>query len=277
MAITILHTPHLPPATRDGITEIIPGELEPADGFYRLHHQQPVSAERLRGLRRQFRFDINPVPPGFEPAAVRLLVSDMDSTLITIECVDEIADFAGVKSQVAAVTEAAMRGELDFAESLRQRVALLEGLDEAVLERVYEERLRLNPGAERLMEGLQQRGIHTALVSGGFTFFTDRLQRRLGLDFTLANRLSLRNGRLTGGVEGAIVGAEAKREFLLERCEELEISPRQAIAVGDGANDLAMMQVAGLSVAFRAKPRVQERADVVLDHSGLDAILHFVD
>ncbi len=277
MPVTILHASRLPDDSIDRIIEVVPGELEPRDSHYRLHHKHPLSAEQLYGLRRRFDFDINPIPPAFEPSDVRLLISDMDSTLITIECVDEIADFAGLKSQVAAITEAAMRGELDFAESLRRRVALLEGLDEAVLERVYTERLRLSPGAEHLLEELQRRGIFTALVSGGFTFFTERLKQRLSLDFTLANKLAVRKGTLVGQVEGEIVGAEAKRDFLLERCEELEISSRQSIAVGDGANDLAMMRVAGLSVAYRAKPRVQERADVVLDYSSLDAILHLLD
>ncbi len=277
MPVTILHTPHLSPATLDRITRLLPGELEPGDGFYRLHHERPLSREDLERLRPEFDFDINPVPPDFEPAGVRLLISDMDSTLISIECVDEIADFANLKPQVAAITAAAMRGELNFAESLEQRVALLEGLDEAVLERVYSERLQLNPGAERLLAGLRERGIRTALVSGGFSFFTDRLKRRLSLDYTLANRLAVQKGKLTGKVVGDIVGAEAKRRFLLERCEELGISPRQAIAVGDGANDLEMLGAAGLSVAYRAKPRVQEQADIVLNHSGLDAILHLLD
>ncbi len=277
MPVTILHTPHLPPTTLDRITRILPGELEPGDGFYRLHHERPPSREDLERLRPEFDFDINPVPPDFEPAGVRLLISDMDSTLISIECVDEIADFANLKPQVAAITAAAMRGELNFAESLEQRVALLEGLDEAVLERVYSERLQLNPGAEQLLAGLRERGIRTALVSGGFSFFTDRLKQRLSLDYTLANRLAVQKGKLTGKVVGDIVGAGAKRRFLLERCEELGISPRQAIAVGDGANDLEMLGAAGLSVAYRAKPRVQEQADIVLNHSGLDAILHLLD
>ncbi len=276
MPVMILHTPQLSAASLDQITEIVPGELEPCEGFHRLHHKQPASTELVGRLRRLLDFDINPLPPGFIPTEVRLLVSDMDSTLISIECVDEIADFANLKPQVAAITAAAMRGEIDFAESLRQRVALLEGLEETVLERVYTERLRLNPGAEALLTGLRRRGIRTALVSGGFTFFTDRLQLRLHLDYTLANKLAVRGGKLVGRVEGDIVGAEAKRAFLLERCEELGISPRQAIAVGDGANDLEMMRVAGVSVAYRAKRRVQEQADVVLNHSGLDAILHLL-
>ena len=277
MAVTILHTPNPAPAALELVTRTARGELDPRDGHCRLHHKRPLSREDLERLRQRCDFDINPLPAEFEPAAVRLLISDMDSTLISIECVDEIADFANLKPQVAAITAAAMRGELNFAESLEQRVALLEGLDEAVLERVYSERLQLNPGAEQLLAGLRERGIRTALVSGGFSFFTDRLKQRLSLDYTLANRLAVQKGKLTGKVVGDIVGAEAKRRFLLERCEELGISPRQAIAVGDGANDLEMLGAAGLSVAYRAKPRVQEQADIVLNHSGLDAILHLLD
>ena len=277
MPVTILHTSNLPPAALDLVTRTAHGELEPRDGYYRLHHERPLSREDLEQLRQRCDFDINPVPSGFEPEEVRLLISDMDSTLINIECVDEIADFANLKPQVAAITEAAMRGELDFAASLQQRVALLRGLDEQVLRRVYAERLQLNPGAERLLAGLRERGIRTALVSGGFTFFTDRLQRRLSLDFTLANVLATEKGRLTGEISGSIVGADAKRDFLLLLCEELAITPEQVVAVGDGANDLKMMAPAGLSVAYRAKPMVQEQADAALNYSGLDAILQLLD
>ncbi len=276
MPVTILHTPEPPPGAIDLITTETGGELEPCGAFQRLHHRRPLSPATLVQLRRQVEFDINPIPEGFSPQQVRLLITDMDSTLINIECVDEIADFAGLKSRVAAITAAAMRGELDFAASLQRRVALLEGLEEQVLERVYAERLQLNPGAERLLTGLRQRGIRTALVSGGFTFFTDRLKRRLSLDYTLANVLEVREARLTGALSGAIIGSEAKRGFLLQLCERLAITPEQAVAVGDGANDLEMMRVAGLSVAYHAKPAVQEQADVALNHGGLDAVLHLL-
>lgn len=166
-----------------------------------------------------------------------------------------------------------MRGEIDFEASLRQRVALLEGLEVSALERVYEERLRLNPGAETLIQGLKARGIRVALVSGGFTFFTERLKRRLGLDFTLANVLAERDGRLLGSVEGAIVGAETKATYLTSLCRELGIHPAQAVAMGDGANDLKMLAIAGLGVAYHAKPAVRAQADTALQHRGLDAVL----
>lgn len=231
------------------------------------------SQHDVAGLRQQFDFDINALPDNFDRADTRLLVTDMDSTLISIECIDEIADFMNIKPQVAEITEAAMQGEIDFETSLRKRVSLLKGLDVSVLERVYDERLRLNPGAEILVETLKQQGIKLALVSGGFTFFTDRLKQRLGLDFTQANRLAEKDGKLTGEVEGDICGAKAKADFLMACCQQLDINPAQALAVGDGANDLLMMQPAGLSVAYHAKPKVQAEADTAINHNGLDGIL----
>lgn len=206
-------------------------------------------------------------------ADFRLVAMDMDSTLITIECIDEIAGMQGLKAQVAAITEAAMRGELDFAASLTQRVALLEGLEAEALERVYEERLRLSPGAEAMLTGVQAAGMKTLLVSGGFTFFTERLQQRLGLDYAHANVLEVRAGKLTGKVVGGIVDALEKKRTVERVCADLGITPRQAIVMGDGANDLQMMGIAGLSVAFRAKPVVRAQADVALNFSGLDALL----
>lgn len=227
----------------------------------------------LQTLRNDFEFDINVIPTAFSAKAAKLLVTDMDSTLINIECVDEIADFINVKPQVAEITEAAMRGEIDFETSLRQRVSLLKGLEVGALERVYLERLQLNPGAEVMLKRLQQQGIKTALVSGGFTFFTERLKQRLGLDFTMANVLGEHNGRLTGEVEGEICGAQAKADFLLAHCEMLDISPAQVVAMGDGANDLLMMNEAGLSVAYHAKPTVQEQASTALNYCGLEGVL----
>jgi phosphoserine phosphatase len=206
-------------------------------------------------------------------ADFRLVAMDMDSTLITIECIDEIADMQGLKAQVSEITEAAMRGELDFAASLTRRVALLEGLDASALERVYEERLRLSPGAEAMLAGVQAAGLKTLLVSGGFTFFTERLQQRLKLDYAHANVLEVREGKLTGKVVGGIVDALEKKRTVERVCAVLGISPQQAIVMGDGANDLQMMSIAGLSVAFRAKPVVRAQANVALNFSGLDALL----
>ncbi|MEM5437111.1 phosphoserine phosphatase SerB [Paraburkholderia diazotrophica] len=204
----------------------------------------------------------------------RLMAMDMDSTLITIECVDEIADFCGLKAEVAAITEAAMRGEIkDFNESLTRRVALLKGLDASALDKVYEERLRLSPGAEKMLAGAKAAGLKTLLVSGGFTFFTEKLQARLNLDFTRANTLEIVDGKLTGRVLGEIVNADVKARTLREACDKLGIEPSRAIAMGDGSNDLKMMGMAGLSVAFRAKPVVREAASVAFNHVGLDGLL----
>ncbi|QNA91046.1 phosphoserine phosphatase SerB [Massilia sp. Dwa41.01b] len=213
------------------------------------------------------------IAAGRSLADFRLVAMDMDSTLITIECIDEIADMQGLKPQVAEITEAAMRGELEFSESLTRRVALLAGLDAAALARVYEERLRLSPGAEAMLAAVKAAGLRTLLVSGGFTFFTERLQARLGLDVAHANVLEVVEGRLTGRVVGGIVDAEEKMRTVARVCQDLGCDPAQAIVMGDGANDLKMMSIAGLSVAFRAKPVVQARADVALNFSGLDGIL----
>jgi len=203
-----------------------------------------------------------------------LVAMDMDSTLITIECIDEIADFCGLKAEVAAITEASMRGEIkDFNESLTRRVALLKGLDASALEKVYEQRLQLSPGAEKMLAGAKAAGMKTLLVSGGFTFFTEKLQARLGLDFTRANTLEIVDGKLTGRVLGEIVNAHVKARTLREACDKLGIEPTRAIAMGDGSNDLKMMAAAGLSVAFRAKPVVREAASVAFNHVGLDGLL----
>ena len=212
-------------------------------------------------------------PPARKLSDFKLLAMDMDSTLITIECIDEIADMQGLKPQVAAITEAAMRGELEFNESLIRRVALLKGLDASALQRVYDERLQLSPGAEKMLAAIQAAGIKTLLVSGGFTFFTDRIKTRLGLDYTHANTLEIVNGKLTGKVVGDIVNADEKQRTVTRVCTELGISPTQSIVMGDGANDLKMMRIAGLSVAFRAKPVVRAQASMALNFVGLDGIL----
>ena len=207
-----------------------------------------------------------------------LIAFDMDSTLINIECVDEIAAAAGKKAEVAAITEAAMRGEIaDYKESLRQRVALLKGVAVQYLEDVYANRLQLNPGAAELVAACKAAGLKVLLVSGGFTFFTDRVRDRLGIDFTRSNVLETEDGRLTGRMVdqpwGDICDGEEKRRMLLQTCERLGIAPRRAIAMGDGANDLPMMGEAGLSVAYHAKPKVREQSMVAINAGGLDRLL----
>lgn len=208
----------------------------------------------------------------------RLIAFDMDSTLINIECVDEIADAAGRKAEVATITEAAMQGIItDYKESLRQRVALLKGVPESYLAQVFEQRLRINPGAQALVTAAQQAGLTTLLVSGGFTFFSSRVKSQLGIDFARSNELEIEGGVLTGRMVdqawGDICDGEEKRRTLLELASLMGISPKQAIAVGDGANDLPMMGVAGLSVAYHAKPAVRAHAKVAINTGGLDRLL----
>ena len=208
----------------------------------------------------------------------KLIAFDMDSTLINIECVDEIADAAGRKAEVAAITEAAMRGEItDYKESLRQRVTLLKGVTVEHMEQVYNERLQFNPGAAELVAACKHAGMKVLLVSGGFTYFTDRIRDRLGIDYTRSNVLEVENGELTGRMVdqpwGDICDGAEKRKMLLETCTQLGIEPHQAIAMGDGANDLPMMGIAGLSVAYHAKPAVREQAMVAINEGGLDRLL----
>lgn len=217
------------------------------------------------------------VPEGRRFADLGLIAMDMDSTLIGIECIDEIGGMLGIKAQIAAITERAMRGEIDFAESLKRRVALLEGLEVEALDRVYREKLELSPGAERLVKHAQALGIKTLLVSGGFTYFTVRLQQRLGLDNTLSNILEIKEGRLTGRVTGVIVDASAKAARLVELTRSLGLTKDQTVAIGDGANDVPMMTEAGVSVAYHAKPVVRAKASHSLNYSGLDGVIHLFE
>lgn len=213
------------------------------------------------------------VPAGRRLADFGLFVTDMDSTLIDIECIDEIAGQCGKKAEVAEITEAAMRGEIDFRQSLTRRVALLEGLDAEALDTVYRERLRLNPGARELLTALKALGITTVLVSGGFTYFTERLKAELGFDHAYANTLERVDGKLTGKVTGAVVDAQAKADHLTRIRQQLDLPADRVIAAGDGANDLPMFRAAGFRVAFKAKPVLRAQADCSLNHSGLDAVL----
>ncbi len=213
------------------------------------------------------------VPSARKFSDIGLLAMDMDSTLITIECIDEIADFIGKKAEVSAVTASAMRGEIDWPESLRQRVALLVGLEESALQQVYDQRLKLSPGAIPLIAAAKKHRIKLLLVSGGFTFFTERLQARLDIDYAFSNTLEIINGKLTGNVIGPLCDADSKARHLREAAAALSLPRERCIAMGDGANDLKMMNEAGLSVAYRAKPVVQAQANVAINHVGLDGVL----
>lgn len=223
--------------------------------------------ENMRRMETDFA-----VLPDMDFDELGLIVSDMDSTLITIECIDEIAACAGLKERVAEITERAMRGELDFEQSLRSRVALLAGLDERVLAEVYENVLKLSPGAEFLLDECKRHNVKFLLVSGGFTFFTERLQQRLGFEYQHANILEIENGRLTGRLKGRIIDALAKADLLREYRSRLGLQPYQVLAMGDGANDIPMLKEAGIGVAYRAKPKAQAAADACINFGGLERV-----
>jgi len=266
----IFHKETLTSEELDFINRTFAVDAEHKGRFYSLQTSKLIE---LSSLREKLKCDVSRLSEGFSGQEVRLLVTDMDSTLISIECIDEIADMLGIKPQVSAITEAAMRGELNFEESLTQRVSLLKGLPVEKLQRVYDERLSLNPGAEELIAYLKQSNIKLALVSGGFTFFTDKLKQRLGLDYTLANTLDIKDGCLTGQVSGDIIGAQSKADLLSNLSTQLQLEPHQVIAIGDGANDLLMLDIAGLSVAYHAKPTVQAQTDIQINVGGLETVI----
>lgn len=235
---------------------------------------EPQSPAVFDNWAERFGVDAANVPNGLRLADFRLLAIDMDSTLVTMETLDEIADMAGLKAEVAAITEAAMRGEIkDFTESLTRRMALLKGVGEDLIERVYQERLHLSPGAETLLAAAKAAGLKTMLVSGGFTHFTERLKERLGFDYAFANQFDIANQRLTGRVLGPIVDGAFKARAVQQCCQDIGCPPSQAIAIGDGANDLGMMAVAGLSVGYHAKPVVREKATWSVRKGGLDVVV----
>lgn len=245
-----------------------------APNVFRLRNASPSAAGDLTALCAKSRLDFAFVPEDRRLANFRLLVTDMDSTLITIETIDELADLVGKKDQVAEITTQAMRGEIPYDESLRRRVAVLKGLDEGALERVYRERVKLSPGADKLIAGARKAGLKILLVSGGFTHVTERLKAQLKLDYTRANTLKVAGGKLTGEIEGVIVNADVKREALLAVRDELKIGKENIIAVGDGANDIKFMAEAGVSVAYHAKSVVSREAMHTIHYAGLDGVLN---
>lgn len=233
--------------------------------------------EGIAPLCEARRIDHAWMPEGRRFAELKLLAMDMDSTLITIECIDELGELAGKKAEIAAVTEQAMRGEIEYKESLRRRVKALEGLAESSLATVYEQRLRLTAGAETLVDACKRHGVQLLLVSGGFTFFTEKLRQRLGFDHTISNALEVKNGKLTGALVGGIVDADAKAAKFRAVTAQLGARKEETVAIGDGANDLKMMAQAGLSIAFRAKPVVRAQASCALSWSGLDAVVNLFE
>src|SRR3989441_4957685 len=265
------------PALEESYVEAIAAMAKPSgieqitDKAFRL--RKALKDEAIAAWCEEKRIDYGWVPEGRRFADLKLLAMDMDSTLIAIECIDELGDMAGKKAEISAITAQAMRGELGYPQSLRKRVALLKGLQDAALTRVYEERLRLTPGAEELLAACKQHGVKLLLVSGGFTFFTDRLKERLGIDYTISNCLETQGGRLTGGLVGNIVDADAKAAKFAAVVAELGAAREETVAIGDGANDLKMMAQAGFSIAFHAKPVVRAQAGCAISWCGLDAVL----
>ena len=246
-----------------------------AEHAWRIRKAAPADA--IAPYCESERIDYAFIPEGRRFADLKLLAMDMDSTLITIECIDELGDIAGCKSEIAAITAQAMRGELDYPQSLRQRVGLLAGLPESALTAVYEQRLRLTPGAEQLLAACQRHNVRVLLVSGGFTFFTERLKARLGIDYTISNQLEINAGQLTGRVIGDVVDADAKAAKFAAVMTELGARREESVAIGDGANDLKMMALAGLSVAFHAKPVVRAQASCAISWCGLDAVVRLYE
>ena len=274
----VLQGPTLTRADVDAVADgVRPAHIEPlGEKAFRLSAATPHdSVAKLCEARRM---DFAWLPEGRRFAELRLVAMDMDSTLITIECIDELGAYAGKKAVIAAITEAAMRGEIaDYKDSLRRRVALLAGQPEAILEDLYTKKLALTPGAEQLVAACRKHGIKLLLVSGGFTYITERLKARLGLDYTFSNTLEIANGRLTGKLLGDIVDAQGKVTEFKRVMQALNASKEQTVAIGDGANDLKMMAEAGLSVAFHAKPVVRAQASCALTYSGLDGVLNLFE
>ncbi len=231
--------------------------------------------QQLTTIRAKYQVDINIYPKHFNFSQVSILVSDMDSTIINIECIDELAKLAGVGNEVAGITASVMRGELDFKASLMKRLSLLSGLDARELVNVYNNSLKFNPGARELMQFLSDNNIHSALVSGGFNFFASRVAKELNMDNFLSNELEIINNKLTGKVLGSIIDGTKKALFVDELVKKYNTKHSLVITIGDGSNDLLMMQKSGLSVAYHAKEVLQNYTDIIIDYSGLDILLDF--
>ncbi len=270
MNTIIQHSVNLEIATK--ISTKYDCEIKRYNSHIRLHTDQQINLDELR---QTYQIDFNYLPDSFDFQKAAIFISDMDSTLINIECIDEIADFSNIKPQVAAITELAMQGKIDFNTSLIERVALLKGLNISVLDQVYTERLQVNPGGVELIQFLKAKGVKSAVVSGGFTYFTDRLAKDIGLDHARANNLNIKNNQLIGTIKGDIINATAKAKFVNELCSQYAVSLGQVIVAGDGANDLEMMSIAGLSIAYHAKPLVVKKADIVINYGGLNQIIDF--
>jgi len=272
MKTLIMHSQDLVMA--EELSLILEGELEQRTSHFRIHTNNNISINQLRLTHK---IDLNLLNKEFNFAKVQLLVSDMDSTLINIETIDEIAKATGMSNEVALITEQAMQGNLDFTKSFKKRVSILKGVSIASFETVYNNHLKLNPGALELINFFKSIQVKSAVVSGGLEYFAERLHRQLGLDTFRANNVEIVNNCLTGEVLGKVIDAREKANYVNELCNLYYLERNQVIAIGDGANDLEMMKIAGLSVAYHAKPIVQENCNIVINHSGLDSVIDFFD
>ena len=272
MKTLIMHSQDLVMA--EELSLILEGELEQRTSHFRIHTNNNISINQLRLTHK---IDLNLLNKEFNFSKVRLLVSDMDSTLINIETIDEIAKATGMSNEVALITEQAMQGNLDFTKSFKKRVSILKGVSIASFETVYDNNLKLNPGVLELINFFKSIQVKSAVVSGGLEYFAERLHRQLGLDTFRANNVEIVNNCLTGEVLGKVIDAREKANYVNELCNLYNLERNQVIAIGDGANDLEMMKIAGLSVAYHAKPIVQENCNIVINHSGLDSVIDFFD
>jgi len=270
MKTIIIHSQDLSLARR--LSMSLKGELEQRKRHFRIHTSNNFNLPHLRGLNK---VDLNLISEAFNFSEVKLLVSDMDSTLISMETIDEIAKAAGMSNEVAEITEQAMQGNLDFTESFKKRVSILSGVNISLFETVYDNHLQLSPGVPGLIKSFKSLGIKSAIVSGGLVYFAERLKNQLGIDAFQANNVEIDNNCLTGKVLGKVIDAKEKANYIYELCELYQLETDQVIAIGDGANDLEMMEVAGISVAYRAKPVLEEKCDIVINYSGLDSVLDF--
>ena len=272
METLIIHSQDLIIAEK--LTRSLKGDLEKRKNHFRIHTNFNFTIEKLR---LENTVDINLYQKRFNFADIKLVVSDMDSTLITIETIDEIAKASGMSSEVALITEQAMQGRLDFTESFKKRVSILKGVNTSAFESVYNNSLKLSPGAKELINFFKSTGIKSAIISGGLSYFAERLHNSLGVDTYRANNVEVANNSLTGAVEGKIIDANEKANYINELCALYQLKREQVIAIGDGANDLEMMKIAGVSVAFHAKPLLQKNCDVIINYGGLDSVIDFFE
>ena len=272
MKTLLIH--NLETATAEKIALELNGEIEYKKSHFRIHTKKSFD---MKSYRLLCDFDLNIFDNSFDYQNIRLMVSDMDSTLITVETIDEVAKEVGLTGEISSITERAMQGDLDFTESFVKRVSLLEGISSSSLESVYSKKVKLSPGAKNLINHFKSNQVKTAMVSGGLNFFAKKLQAELEIEKYRANNVEIINGLMTGNVLGKVIDAKEKAAYIKELCEEFNLKNDQVVAIGDGANDIEMMKVAGMSVAYHAKPLLKEYCNIQINFGGLDSLIHFFE